>query len=236
MDIVSFGNCLHLRLLRETEISVTPRKLCTMDGHAAFALKQKRGLEAKLESFRRREPLAALRAFDLLRIDAANLVRRNRLKCLTFQDVQELARMEVPAFLGPPQLGEHVRPQIDVTLGSSLPHDLYVASLLAQLLLFFMLVHFGAFVREAVSSPNFPAPGTLFSAFSRSRSGLLVFGFATLIPPLASALVFWASWTSESCFSARLYSPHSLGIFLGSNCSVANSILQQLDSSEQQKG
>ena len=85
-----------------------------MDGHAAFALKQKRGLEAKLESFRRREPLAALRAFDLLRIDAANLVRRNRLKCLTFQDVQELARMEVPAFLGPPQLGEHVRPQLSL--------------------------------------------------------------------------------------------------------------------------
>src|ERR1019366_8581698 len=91
-------------------------------------------------------------------------------------------------------------PQIDVTLGSSLPHDLYVASILAQLLLFFMLVHFGAFVREAVSSPTFPAPGPLFSAFSRSRSGLLVFGFATLIPPLASALVFWASWTSESLF------------------------------------
>jgi hypothetical protein len=131
---------------------------------------------------------------------------------LTFRDVDELAHMEVPAFLGPRQLGEHVGPQIDVTLGSSLPHDLYVASILAQLLLFFMLVHFDAFVREAVSSPTFPAPGTLFSAFSRSRSGLFVFGAATLIPPLASALVLWASWASDSKF--RIFSLSICTIFI----------------------
>jgi hypothetical protein len=49
-----------------------------MDGHAAFALKQKPGFEAKLESFRRREPLAALGACELIRVDAADFISRNR--------------------------------------------------------------------------------------------------------------------------------------------------------------
>jgi hypothetical protein len=133
------------------------------------------------------------------------------LKCLTFRDVEELAHMEVPALLGPPQLGEHVGPQIDVTLGSSLPHDLYVASILAQLLLFFMMVHFSAFVREAVSSPHFPAAGTLFSAFSRSRPTLFIFILATFVPPLASACVCWASWGSDSKF-------HIVSLFVCTVC------------------
>jgi hypothetical protein len=122
------------------------------------------------------------------------------LKCLTVRDGEEIAHMDMPALLEPPQLGEHVGSQIDVSLGSSLPHDLYVASILAQLLLFFMMVHFSAFIHEAVSSPNFPAAGTVFSAFSRSRATLWILFLATFVPLIASALVFWASLGSGSMF------------------------------------
>jgi hypothetical protein len=66
----------------------------------------------------------------------SGLQNEGLLKCLTLRDVEELAQMELPTFLGPPQIGEHVGTQIDVTVGS-LPHDLYAASILAQLLLFF---------------------------------------------------------------------------------------------------
>jgi hypothetical protein len=119
------------------------------------------------------------------------------LKCLTLRDVTELAHTELPAFTIPPQLGERVGGQIDVTPGS-LPHDLYAASVLAQLLLFFVMTYFCAFASEAASSPGFPAPGTLFSAFSRSRSTLFIFSFATFVPLLASTLVCWSSWASIS--------------------------------------
>lgn len=47
-------------------------------------------------------------------------------------------------------LGERVGAQIDVAPGS-LPHDLYAASVLAQLLLSFVMAYFYAFTREAVS-------------------------------------------------------------------------------------
>jgi hypothetical protein len=121
------------------------------------------------------------------------------LKCLTFKNVQELAKMELPTFVTP-QLGDHVGSRTDVQLGEFLPHDLYWASILAQLLLFLIMVHFGAFVREAALSAHFPAPGTVFGAFSRSRMTLLIFGAAIFVPLLASVLVLWASWATESIF------------------------------------
>jgi len=60
-------------------------------------------------------------------------------------------------------------------------------------LLAFVLVYFGAFAREAVSSPNFPTPGTLFSAFSGSRWSLLVLLLALWGPFAASVAVAIAS-------------------------------------------
>jgi len=137
------------------------------------------------------------------------------LNCLSFRNVAELAHMELPS-TSPPQVGEHVSPQIDVTLGSSLPHNLYAASLLAQGLLFFVMVYFSAFVREAALSPNFPAPGTLFSAFSRSRVTLFIFALATFVPALASALVCWASWSAASAFRifSSLLTAFIIGVFL----------------------
>jgi hypothetical protein len=50
------------------------------------------------------------------------------------------------------------------------------------------LLYLGAFAREAVKSPNFPAPGTLFGAFRRSPWTLVVF-FVALWTPLTTSLV-----------------------------------------------
>jgi uncharacterized membrane protein (DUF485 family) len=70
--------------------------------------------------------------------------------------------------------------------------DPSIATLAAQILLFFVVMYFGAFSREAVASPTFPAPGTLFGAFSRSRWTLLVLLLA-LMTPLGTSLALAAA-------------------------------------------
>lgn len=109
-----------------------------------------------------------------------------QLKCLTLSDVRQLAQFELPTARNPPQLGEPVGREIDVSPGS-MPRDPYWASVLAQVLLFFVMMYFGAFVREAISSPTFPVPGTLFGAFSRSGWTLFVLSL-TLCAPLVASL------------------------------------------------
>jgi hypothetical protein len=109
------------------------------------------------------------------------------LKCLTLQDARELATFELPTFGNPLQLDDRiVSKQVDLKPGS-LPGDLYPASVVVQIFLFFVIVYFGAFAREAASSAEFPAAGTLFGAFSRSR-GTLLFMLLALWTPLLSSV------------------------------------------------
>jgi hypothetical protein len=112
------------------------------------------------------------------------LTQEALLNCLTVRDLRELARLEQPAVSNPMELGGRIGPTIELTPGS-LPKgaiSLMAATLALHVLLFFALMYFGAFVREAASSPGFPAPGTLFGAFSRSRSSLAVLCVALWTP------------------------------------------------------
>jgi len=110
------------------------------------------------------------------------------LECLSIRSVEELARYELPILTNSTQLGGAVGPEIALSPGS-LPRDPYMASVVVQLLLFFVLIHFGSYAREAISSEGFPAPGTLFSAFSRSKGTLLVMLCALWCPFLAALAV-----------------------------------------------
>jgi len=122
------------------------------------------------------------------------------LKCLTLRDVRELAHFELPTFSNPTLVGEQLARKIELPPGS-LPGDLYAASLVVQLLLFFATIHFGAFAREAISSATFPAQGTLFGAFSRGWWSVLVLFLALWSPLLASLGVAVASrrWSLAAC-------------------------------------
>lgn len=123
------------------------------------------------------------------------------LNCLTLRDVRELAQFELPTFSNPIQAQGRIHREVDINPSSLLPRDLYMASALTQLLLFFVIVHFGAFAQEAVSSAEFPVPGTLFSAFSGSRGTLLVFLLAFWSPLCASLALDVASrkWSLIPC-------------------------------------
>ncbi|MGA2814402.1 MAG: hypothetical protein ABSG16_23645 [Candidatus Acidiferrum sp.] len=106
------------------------------------------------------------------------------MNCATLSNLEDLAKFEMPQMSIPTDLGNRVSRTVDLTFGS-LPKEGYAATLVAEALLFFVMVYFAAFVREAASSEFFPAPGTLFSGFSRSRWMLIVF-LITLWTPLIS--------------------------------------------------
>jgi hypothetical protein len=125
------------------------------------------------------------------------------LSCLTVNDVRELAHFEQPQSSNHIELGGRIMPLIDLAPGS-LPRgtfEPYTATFAAQALLFFVVVYFGAFCREAVASPAFPVRGTLFGAFSKSRLTLLVL-FVALLIPLGTSVAVAASarkWTFGVC-------------------------------------
>lgn len=114
------------------------------------------------------------------------------LSCLTLRDVRELAQFQLPRISNPMQLGGAVGQTVEVATGS-LPHDLYMASIVVQILLFFSIMYFAAFAQEATSSLSFPAKGTLFCAVSNSPWSLLVFLLALWAPLLASAALAYCS-------------------------------------------
>jgi hypothetical protein len=111
------------------------------------------------------------------------------LNCLALRDVRVLAQFELPTFSNPVQSEGRIEREVDINPSSLMPRGLYISSVLVQLLLFFVIVHFGAFAGEAVSSAGFPVQGTLFSAFSGSRGTLLVFLLALWSPLFASMAV-----------------------------------------------
>jgi hypothetical protein len=142
------------------------------------------------------------------------------LNCSTLADIRELARFEFPAAVfNPPQFGETFGAQVDISPGA-LPRNLYYASILTQVLLFFVIMYFSAFAREAasLSTTVFPSRATLFGAFSRSRSTLAVFLVALWSPLLASlaAAVTSRQWPMFLCSLFIFYAVLS-----------ANRVLQQ---------
>jgi hypothetical protein len=114
------------------------------------------------------------------------------MNCVTFRDVKELAQFELPQIFTSIQLGDRIARDVDLSPGS-LPKEPYAASLVAEALLFFALVYFSAFAREAVSTESFPTRGTLFGAFSRTRWMLIVLLLALWTPFLACCAVAFAS-------------------------------------------
>jgi hypothetical protein len=114
------------------------------------------------------------------------------MNCTTLRNLTELAQYEMPQMSSPSQLGTKIGRDVDLSPGS-LPKDPYAASLVAEGLLFFVLVYFSAFVREAASTESFPAWGTLFGAFSRTRWMLVVFLVALWMPFLACCAVAFIS-------------------------------------------
>jgi hypothetical protein len=135
------------------------------------------------------------------------------LQCLTLRDVRELAAFELPTFGNPLQYDERIAKPVDVKPGS-VPGDLYAAGIVLQVSLFFVLVYFAAFARVAVSSPEFPAKGTLFGAFSGSRWTLFVLLLALWTPAIASITMSLISreWLLIICSAPILYTVLSVHV------------------------
>jgi hypothetical protein len=114
---------------------------------------------------------------------------------LTIKDVRDLASFELPQLSDTTSIGVSGEKEIDISPGS-LPRTLFAATLSAECLLLFLIIYFGAFAREVASSESFPAAGTLFSAFAKSRGTVFVLGIALCVPVIASlgVLVVSRKW------------------------------------------
>lgn len=139
------------------------------------------------------------------------------LACLKLTDLRDLAKFEQPVMTNPDQIGGHIGRDVDLSPGS-LPRAPQTATLVTQALLFFVLIYFGAFTNEAILSQSFPAPGTLFGAFSKSQLTLRVFAFGLFIPPVASLSAAITSkrlliWLGTICICVAVRS-----IFITLNC------------------
>jgi hypothetical protein len=132
-----------------------------------------------------------------------------QLGCLTLSDVRTLSAYELPAFPNSLPSTDRIQRQVDIRPGS-LPADLGAATITVQLLLFFVMLYFAAFELEATASKSFPASGTLFSAFSKSKLTLSAFGVVLWVPSIASA---WVSIVSRSLPIAILTLPIVLAGF-----------------------
>ena len=116
------------------------------------------------------------------------LVDDAMLKCLTVRDVRQLASYELPAFPNSLEADGRIQKGVDVRPGS-LTGALVPTSAAVQILLAFVLIYFGAFARESTLSSTFPTAGTLFGAFSRSRSTMVAMLIALWAPFIASTIL-----------------------------------------------
>jgi hypothetical protein len=137
--------------------------------------------------------------------------RDGMLQCLTVSNVKELAEFDRPVFSNPAETAGRIQKEVDLN-PSSFPRDLATATVLAEVLLFFMLTYFGAFVRQVCQSGSFPAPGSLFKAFSDSRWSLLVLFVSIWLPCLASVCVayFARSWSTVICGGLISFAAYSV--------------------------
>ncbi len=106
--------------------------------------------------------------------------------CLTFNDVRALSQFERPIIAGAPL--EQIERDVDISPGT-LPRNLFPATLVADVLLFFTLMYFGAFAREAECGGTLHTRGTLFSALSNSRATLALLSVLIWMPFVASLTV-----------------------------------------------
>jgi hypothetical protein len=115
---------------------------------------------------------------------------------LSLGAVRELANSELPSLANTVKLGRNDS-EVEIT-ASSLPRSLYGASLFGQVLLFFVIVYFYAFARNATSATNFPLRETVFGAFAGSRPTLAVFFLAIWTPLAVSLGILFVSYGATS--------------------------------------
>lgn len=113
------------------------------------------------------------------------LVSTQSLENLTWGDILELSKSELPSF---PE-AETMKIQLSIGLPSIPSIDLGVGSGVVELGLLFAMLYFLLYECEAFRFKIFPSSGTLFAVFFSRRSTRVLFTMLISIPPLAAALL-----------------------------------------------
>jgi hypothetical protein len=104
---------------------------------------------------------------------------------LTLDRVRELGAFEYPKLDMSAKIDPGRGKQVDLTIGG-LPRNLVSAAIAIEVMLVFVVAYFAAFLKEAISSRQFPAQGTLFAALSRSRVTAGISALALFAPAVAA--------------------------------------------------
>jgi hypothetical protein len=110
------------------------------------------------------------------------------IRTLTLSEVRELASYELPVVRDSTTFDEGEERHIDLGI-PTMPRGLYPATVCAEALLLFVVLYLMAFTLEAISTGNFPASGTVFSALGRSRITIVALIIALLTPAGACVAV-----------------------------------------------
>ena len=137
------------------------------------------------------------------------------LSCLSLENVRELANYEQPPVDYLDQIGGRFGKDVDVDLGK-LPKGVVAASIAAEGLLLFTLIYFLAFAIESLSSVEFPVPGTLFGAFSKTPMTIAMLFLALCLPAASTLAVAIASvsWPLYVGFGLILLASAPIPVFL----------------------
>lgn len=111
----------------------------------------------------------------------------NWFQFLTLDDVRSIAKFEA---IDSDSVIKYIRETGQLTLyGSGQRFGVRQATWFLQATLAICAIYFWVFYRESRSSPNYPAEGTLFGAFRRTRTSRIIFFILTLMPAAAGTVL-----------------------------------------------
>jgi hypothetical protein len=119
--------------------------------------------------------------------ETATIPKNELPKALTIENVKELSDYEYPKFSDIEPLRKEISQITLPPLG--VPLSIFFATIILEFGLFFSIVYFRTYQREARLSESFPGPGTLFSVFNRTLTYRIIFKFMISFPAVASALL-----------------------------------------------
>ena len=141
--------------------------------------------------------LAAQRVMMLRSVIRSGIPSDKDMFEFTLANIEELSNFALPD----PVAYEELRvghPTIQ-TPGVPLQIQLEAGSVLLEIGILLTGIYFWIFYREARVSSNFPASGTLFAAFRRTRASRVIFTLLIIAPALCSLVL--AIWLSQYSFS-----------------------------------
>ena len=113
-------------------------------------------------------------------------------KNLSLKNIKNLAEYEMPKLEEAEEIANKFKNITIPTIG--FPMSFYTSTIFIEFAMSFVLIYFWLFHREAKISGTYPAPGTLFGAFGRSRLNHWILLILIAYPSIAAVLLAYLTY------------------------------------------